>query len=162
MGYEKKGEEDKVYKIRKTLYSLKQAPMTWYSKIEAYFVQTSFERCLCEHTRFTKWKEEGKFLIVSLYVDGLIYTRIDKSMCDDLNSMMLEFDMSDLGKIKYFLEVEVIQNSNEIFVCQRNYAREILARFGMDKSNSMHNPLVPFTKLTKNRVGTKVDKTLFK
>jgi len=75
---------------------------------------------------------------------------------------MLKFDMSDLGKIRYFLGAEVIGNSNENFVCQRNYAREILTRFGMDKSNSMQNPLVPYTELTKDGVGTKVDETLFK
>jgi len=48
---------------------------------------------------------------------------------------MLEFDLSNLGKMRYFLGVEVIQNSDGIFVCQRMYAHEILARFGMDKSN---------------------------
>jgi len=47
-------------------------------------------------------------------------------------------------------------------VCQRKYAREILARFGMDRSNSVQNPIVPGTKLTKDEVGTKVDETLFK
>ena len=45
----------------------------------------------------------------------------------------------------------MIENSNKIFVSQRNYAHEILTRFGMDKSNSMQNLLV-----------TKVDETLFK
>jgi len=59
LGYEKKGGEDKVYKLRKALYSFKQAPMAWYSKIKAYFVQAGFERCLCEHTQFTKLKEGG-------------------------------------------------------------------------------------------------------
>jgi len=58
-------------------------------------------------------------------------------MCHDLNSMMLEFDMSYLEKLRYFLGAEVIENSDGIFVCQTNYAREILTRFGMDKSNSM-------------------------
>ena len=102
LGFEKKGEEDKVYKLRKALHGLKQAPRAWYSKLEVYFVQAGFERCLCEHSLFTKWKEGGKILIVSLYVDDLIYTENHKSMCDDFkNSMMLEFDMSDLGKMRY-------------------------------------------------------------
>ena len=35
-------------------------------------------------------------------------------MCDDLDSMMLEFDMSDLGKIRYFLEVIQME-----FLCVR-------------------------------------------
>ena len=163
LGYEKKGEEGKVYKLRKALYGLKQAPRAWYSKIEAYFVREGFERCLCEHTLFTKSKEVGKILIVSLYVDDLIYTGNDKSMFDDFkNSMMLEFDMTDLGRMRYFLGIEVIQSLDGIFVCQRKYAHEILGRFGMDKSNPVKNPIVPGTKLSKDEAGTKVDETLFK
>lgn len=163
LGYEKKGEEGKVYKLRKALYGLKQAPRAWYSKIEAYFVREGFERCLCEHTLFTKSKEVGKILIVSLYVDDLIYTGNDKSMYDDFkNSMMLEFDMTDLGRMRYFLGIEVIQSLDGIFVCQRKYAHEILGRFGMDKSNPVKNPIVPGTKLSKDEAGTKVDETLFK
>lgn len=55
----------------------------------------------------------------------------------------------------------MIQNPNGIFVCQRRYAREVLMRFGMNNSNSMHNPIVPGTKLSKNDEGTKVDTTLY-
>ncbi|GJY65031.1 retrovirus-related pol polyprotein from transposon TNT 1-94 [Tanacetum coccineum] len=155
-GYEKKGEEDKVYKLTKALYGLKQAPRAWYSKIEAYFVREGFARCSSEHTLFTKSKEGGKLLIVSVYVDDLIYTGNDKSMCDEFkSSMMLEFDMSDLGKMRYFL-------GNGIFVCQRKYACEVLARFDMGNSNPVLNPIVPGTRLVKDEHGTKVDVTLFK
>lgn len=163
LGYEKKGEEDKVYKLTKALYGLKQAPRAWYTKIEAYFVQEGFVRCSSEHTLFTKSKEGGKLLIVSIYVDDLIYTGNDKSLCDEFkNSMMLEFDMSDLGKMRYFLGIEVIQSPNGIFVCQRKYARKVLARFDMENSNPVLNPIVPGTKLLKDEEGTKVDATLFK
>ncbi|GJU04879.1 retrovirus-related pol polyprotein from transposon TNT 1-94 [Tanacetum coccineum] len=97
-GYEKKGEEDKVYKLTKALYGLKQAPRAWYSKIEAYFVREGFARCSSEHTLFTKSKEGG---------------------------------------------IEVIQSPNGIFVCQRKYAWEVLARFDMGNSNPVLNPIVP-------------------
>ncbi|CAL2265083.1 unnamed protein product [Prunus armeniaca] len=125
-GYEKKGEEHKVYKLNKALYGLKQAPRAWYSKIEAYFAKEGFEKCYCEHTLLTKSNEGGKLLIVSLYVDDLIFTGNDMSMCEEFKkSMMLEFDMSDLGKMRYFLGVEVLQNSDGIYVSQRKYAHEV-------------------------------------
>ncbi|GKD05064.1 retrovirus-related pol polyprotein from transposon TNT 1-94 [Tanacetum coccineum] len=76
--------------------------------------------------------------------------------------MMLEFDMSDLGKMRYFLGIEVIQSPNGIFVCQRKYACEVLARFDMGNSNPVLNPIVPGTRLVKDEHGTKVDVTLFK
>ena len=76
--YEKKGEEHKVYKPNKALYGLKQVLRAWYIKIEACFANEGFEKCHCEHTLFTKSKEGGKLLIVSLYVDDLIFTGNDE------------------------------------------------------------------------------------
>lgn len=116
-----------------------------------------------EHTLFTKSKEGGKLLIVNLYVDDLIFTGNDKSMCDEFKkSMMLEFDMSDLGKMRYFLGVEVLQNPDGIYICQKKYAREVLERFGMNRSNPVNNPIVPGSKLLKDEKGVRVDATLFK
>jgi len=110
-GFMKIGEEEKVYKLRKALYGLKQAPRAWYNKIETYFLRNGFERCLCEHTLFTKLVEGGKLLIVSLYVDDLIYTGNDVSLCHSFKkSMMSEFDMTDLGRMRYFLGVEILQD----------------------------------------------------
>lgn len=84
-------------------------------------------------------------------------------MCDRFkSSMMREFDMSDLGKMKYFLGIEVIQNEAGIFICQRRYAREVLDRFGMGSSNSVNNPIVPGTQLSKDETGDGVDVTMFK
>eukprot|EP00257_Ricinus_communis_P022466 XP_015582200.1 uncharacterized protein LOC107262224 [Ricinus communis] len=75
---------------------------------------------------------------------------------------MYEFDMFDLGRMRYFLGVEVIQNSKGIFMCQRKYAREVLARFGMSDSKTVGNPIMPGTRLSKDEKGTKIDSTMFK
>lgn len=162
LGYVQEGEEDKVYRLKKALYGLKQAPRAWYSRIEGYFIKEGFARCSYEPTLFVK-TEGGKILVVSLYVDDLIYTGNDVGMCEKFKkSMKLEFDMTDLGKMKYFLGVEVQQSSKGIHLCQRKYAREILDRFGMGSCNSVKNPMVPGTKLSKEVGGADVDATLFK
>lgn len=119
-GFIAKGEEHKVYKLKKALYGLKQAPQAWYSRIEAYFVKENFARCSTQHTLFTKSKG-GKFIIVSLYVDDLIFTGNDRGLYDEFkSSMMREFKMSDLEKMKYFLGVEVKQCEEGIFSVKRN------------------------------------------
>jgi hypothetical protein len=56
-GYVKKGDELKVYKLKRALYGLKQAPRAWYSRIEAYFTKEGFEKCPYEHTLFVKQSE---------------------------------------------------------------------------------------------------------
>ena len=114
-------------------------------------MKESFEKCDYEHTLFIKTSKEGKVLIVSLYVDDLIFTGNDESMFTKFkNSMKHEFDMTDLGKMRYFLGLEVLQRSDGVFISQKKYALEVLQRFGMDKSNSIHNPIVPGFKLVKD------------
>lgn len=39
--------------------------------------------------------------------------------------MMQEFDMTDLGELRFFLGIEVLQKPNNIFMCQRKYALEV-------------------------------------
>jgi hypothetical protein len=55
-----------------------------------------------------KCDEKGRFFIVSVYVDDLIYTGNDEHMMRSFKMSMKEkFAMTDLGKMKYFLGVEV-------------------------------------------------------
>lgn len=121
-----------------------------------------FKKCPSEHTLFTNTRE-GNILIVSLYVDDLIFTRSNEVMCDEFKkSMMLEFEMSDLGKMRHFLGVEVKQSLDGIFIYQRRYAREVLEKLGILESNAVKNPIVPGTKLQRDEDGERVDETLFK
>ena len=76
--------------------------------------------------------------------------------------MMIEFDMTDLERMRYFLGIEVLQRTDGIFISQRKYAQEILERFNMDQRNSVHNPVVPGFKLTKDEERVEVDSTLYK
>jgi hypothetical protein len=49
---------------------------------------------------FIKRGAEGKVIIVSIYIDDLIYTGNDEDMMNGFkNSMMSVFDMTDLGKM---------------------------------------------------------------
>jgi len=75
---------NKIYKLRKALYGLRQKPRAWYSKIESYFIRENFTKCANEHTLFVKNEIGGKILIVILYVDDLIYTRNNEEMFEAL------------------------------------------------------------------------------
>jgi hypothetical protein len=105
----------------------------------------------------------GKILIVSLYVDDLIYTGNDLKMIEEFKeSMKGRFAMTDLGKMRYFLGVEVNQNEKGIFIFQHKYASEILSRFGMKECNKVCSPIVPGCKLVKDENGKASDSTTYK
>ena len=89
---------DLVCELKKALYGLKQAPRAWYGRINSYFLKEGFVKCPYEHTLYIKVGDGGKMLIACLYVDDLIYTGGDDEMMTNFKeSMMAEFDMSDLG-----------------------------------------------------------------
>ena len=114
------------------------------------------------NTLFIKTRGRENVLIVSLYVDDLIVVGNNELMLADFkDSMKLEFDMTDLGQMRSFLGFEVLQKSNGIFINKKKYALDVLQRFGMDKSNSIPNPIVPSTNITRDE-GMKVNKTYFK
>jgi len=55
---------------------------------------------------------------VCLYVDELIHTGNDDTLLSSIkHSMMKEFDMMDLGRMRYFLGLEVLQRADGIFIC---------------------------------------------
>ena len=74
--------------------------------------------------------------------------------------MKLEFEMTDLGKMKYFLGVEILQNQG-IYISQKKYAKEVLEKFRIEKSNSVKNPIFPGVRRPKDE-GVKTNATMYK
>eukprot|EP00253_Pinus_taeda_P008547 PITA_08547 len=132
LGYEKKGEEHKVCKLKKALYGLKQAPRAWYSRIDSYLLENGFDKCEGEPIVYIKEKD-GKLLIVVLYVDDVIFTGI-----------------------------EVDQNENGIFISQARYVNEVFGRFNMQECKAAITPTVMGLKLIKEDSSKDFDPTLYK
>lgn len=64
-----------------------------------------------------KQKDQGKIVIINLYIDDLIYTRSGEKMFKKFKiSMQNKFSMTDLGKMIYFLGVEVRKLIYGIFI----------------------------------------------
>lgn len=116
-GFVKQGEEEKVRKLKKALYGLKQAPRAWYNHIDKYFIGSGFRRSPNEPTLYIKTTNSGT-LIVSMYVDGLIYTGNNESLLQEFKEdMMKTFEMTDLRLMHYFLGLEINQEEEGIFIC---------------------------------------------
>ncbi|KAK8540598.1 hypothetical protein V6N13_027117 [Hibiscus sabdariffa] len=163
IGYKVKGKENKCLRLKKALYGLKQAPRAWYSRIDKYFKDKGFDRCLHEHALYIKIKDGGDILIVCLYVDDLIFTSNNPSLIEEFKKdMSLVFEMTDVGLMYYYLGLEVEQFEDGIFISQNGYAKEVLKKFKMFDCNLVDTPMECGVKLSKFRNGIKEDPTLFK
>lgn len=61
--------------------------------------------------------------------------------------MMEQFEMTDLGLLRYFHGLEVIQNSSGIFILQKKYATDLLKKFNMLNYKSNPTPMNASEKL---------------
>ena len=77
-------------------------------------------------------------------------------------SMTKEFEMTDLGLMKYFLGLEVQQEETGIFILQEKYVKDILKRFKMDNCNPISTPMEPGAQLSKFDGGEHVEENKFR
>jgi len=74
-GFEVPGkEEDLVYRLKKALYDLKQAPHAWYTHIDEWFQEKRVKKSFFDANIL---HDGERIVIVVLYVDGLILTGND-------------------------------------------------------------------------------------
>ena len=161
-GFVKKGEENKVYLLKKALYGLKKAPRSWYSRIDDPLQSLGFVKSLSESTLYIK-HYEGDILVTSLYVDDLLVTGNNAALIDEFKlEMMKVVEMTDLGLMTYFLRMEIKQSQDEVFICQKKYAKEILKKFHMEDCKLMSTPMNQKEKLSKEDGIEKVDEAHFR
>lgn len=148
-GFVVKGHEDKVLKLKKALYGLKQAPKAWYNRIDKYFRDHGFIRCSSEHALYVKNDSNRGFMLVCLHVDDLIFTGYIKMFNEFRKEMAQKFDMTDLGLglMSYYLEMEVKQSEDKVFISPKAYAKKILEKFKMEDGNLASTPMPCGTKL---------------
>ncbi|XP_074352342.1 uncharacterized protein LOC141691505 [Apium graveolens] len=98
---------EKFEKLDKTIRG--QAPRAWYSKLNKCLLRLGFIKCPYEHAVYTR-KDWTELLLVGVYVDDLIITGTSVSVIVKFKGeMSREFDMTDLGKLSYYLGLEVAQ-----------------------------------------------------
>ena len=104
-------------------------------------------------------KKNGRnVLLVALYVDDLIFLGSNDQMIEEFKSTMTrEFEMTDLGLMRFFLGLEVRQEETGIFISQEKYAKEILKRYKMESCNPASTSMEPGTKLSKFDGGERVE-----
>ncbi|XP_030460809.2 uncharacterized mitochondrial protein AtMg00810-like [Syzygium oleosum] len=102
-----------------------------------------------DHTLFLK-QSQGKVTALIVYVDDMIITGDDTEEISRLQEKLAEeFEMKNLGGLKYFLGIEVARSKEGIFLSQRKYVLDLLAEVGMLDCKPADTPIVQNHKLGK-------------
>ncbi|XP_070676264.1 uncharacterized mitochondrial protein AtMg00810-like [Malus domestica] len=125
-------------------------------------IQKNKARSLSEATLYIKTTEAG-ILIVSLYVDDIIYTGSSSALMDDFKAdIMRKYEMSDLGLLHHFLGLRVIQTEGCIFLHQKEYAKTLLEKFGLKDCKPVATPLAANEKLSKEHGSEMANESLYR
>ncbi|BBH06529.1 ABC-2 type transporter family protein [Prunus dulcis] len=131
-----------VCRLRKALYGLKQSPRAWFGRFTMAMKNNGFKQCNSDHTLFLKHRK-GKVTALIIYVDDMIITGNDKQEISQLQDYLAtEFEMKDLGGLKYFLGIEVARSQQGIFLSQRKYVLDLLTDIGMLDCKPADTPIV--------------------
>ncbi|KAJ9678560.1 hypothetical protein PVL29_020667 [Vitis rotundifolia] len=138
----------KVCKLKKSLYGLKQLPRAWFERFGKVIKHYGYTQSQADHTMFYKHSNEGKVVILIVYVDDIVLTGDDCNELEKLKGKLVEdFEIKDLGTLKYFLGMEFARSKEGIFVNQRKYVLDLLDETGMLGCKPAETPIEPNVKL---------------
>src|ERR1051325_9194590 len=108
-------------------------------------------------------KSKVTLYFVQVYVDDIIFGSTNKDMCEEFSLMMQgEFEMSMMGKMNYFLGLQIKQLKDGIFINQSKYCKELLKKFDMENCKAMNTPMGSGTYVDQDESGTPIDITKYR
>ena len=132
---------NKVCKLVKSLYGLKQASRQWYAKLTTLLTSNGYLHAHSDHSLFTKHNGHH-FTLLLVYVDDVILAGNSLHEFNNIKDMLhSSFKIKDLGRLKYFLGLEVAHSSKGISLCQRKYCIDLLTDSGMIGAKPMSTQL---------------------
>ena len=131
----------KVCRLKKSLYGLKQSPRAWFDRFRRAVWNMGYGQCNGDHTVFYRHTNK-KITIVAVYVDDIIITGDDEEEIKRVKGCLSkEFEVKDLGNLKYFLGIEVARTEKGISLCQRKYTLDLLSDMGMMGCRAAPTPI---------------------
>ena len=121
-----------------------------------------FKRGSTDTTFFIR-KDKNIFVVAQIYVDDIVFDATNDSLAHSFaDEMKAMFEMSMVGKLTYFLGLQVKQTDSGIYINQAKYARNLVKRFGLDKATHARTPMAANAKLTNDPSGESVNVTLYR
>lgn len=141
---------NKVCKLAKSLYGLKQAFRQWFAKLAQFLKHQGYLQTKNDYSLFLK-STGPHFTIVAVYVDDILVTGSNPNETAVLkNHLHSTFGIKDLGQLHYFLGFEVTYLPEGISLSQRKFTQDLLLEIGFATAKGVATPLPLHCKLTPN------------
>lgn len=142
-GFVKEGDENKVCKLKKAIYGLKQAARCWNDKIHSFLVSQQFCRSKYDPCVYIK-KSNECYIVIGLHVDDFYCFSNSVEETQKLKLALGNcFKIRDLGAVKECLGMRVTRDRAQgtVKIYQEAYVKDIVDKFGMSEAKSAITPL---------------------
>ncbi|XP_059640054.1 uncharacterized mitochondrial protein AtMg00810-like [Cornus florida] len=107
-----------------------------------------FHQSAVDHTLFLR-HSSGKTVALIVYVDDIVLIGDDTTGIDEVKSYLgRQFEIKDLGPLRYFLGIEVARSKTGIFISQRKYVLDLLSASGQLGARPADTPIEQNHRLT--------------
>ena len=135
--------------MRKAIVGLKQSSRAWFGRFSQDMKKSSYSQSNGDNSLFNKHSNKGKVTMLVIYVDDIIFTRNDPTERVKLEQDW--WDYKNLGKIKYYLGIEVAHSWNDIILSQQKYILELLTEEGFTDGQPAKTPIAANHRLNLNK-----------
>ncbi|KAI3505789.1 hypothetical protein L1887_28040 [Cichorium endivia] len=152
-GFEDTKHPDKVCKLEKSIYGLKQASRSWNLCFHEKVKEFGFSRSEDESCVYVKASGSIVTFLV-LYVDDILLMGNDISTLQDVKAWLGKcFAMKDLGEVAYILGIRILRDRKRklIGLSQCTYLEKVLQRFNMENSTKGELSIQSNAKLSKTQ-----------
>ncbi len=140
-GFVQPGEENLVCRLKRSLYGLKQSPRCWNFLLDKHLSALGFVRSVNDPCLYTG-TVNGNFVVLAVYVDDIIVSAKHEADVEIIKKSFSErFGIKDLGKLHYFLGIQVQQSPQGVWIGQQKYAEDILRKFSMENCVTVATPM---------------------
>ena len=132
-GHVEKGNDDYVYKLKKAMYGLKNAPKAYSDFFmgvlnEMGFTQSKQDECL--------WmlKKNGSYVYCLFHVDDILCVSNDVPLRDScFKQLEKQVKIRDEGQVNMFLGLKITRHDDGSYtMSQKHYIEQVAARFNID------------------------------
>ncbi|KAK1645287.1 hypothetical protein QYE76_063092 [Lolium multiflorum] len=135
-------------RLVKALYGLKQAPRAWHARLGTALRALGFIPSTADTSLFLFQRPQVTMYIL-VYVDDIILVSSSVPAADRLvSSLRTAFAVKDLGKLHYFLGLEVTHDDTGLSMTQKKYSEDLLRRAGMLQCKPAFTPMSVTNPLT--------------
>jgi hypothetical protein len=137
-------EDGFCWKLKKSIYGLKQAGRTWNHTLDAALTKIGFQQLNAETCLYVFRGEKGEVCFLVVYMDDLLLAASTTEFMRTIKTKLLgAFKMRDLGPASFILGLEIIRNRANctIALSQSQYISKVLERCGMTDCSTEKTPM---------------------